>query len=213
MFSATFNTMFGFIGIFYGVLLPLVLIQLMALLFIPTLLKDKVEVVEAGKAVYCVLLQGLGLILLTAGGIPTVYSVLSGGMLYDRQYLALLFVFAVGGLLFLWHDHLIRSVDKAARAVPQAILFFAVRFVGVAAVAFSVLSLVLSLLLRQGTLEPTWWVLHTIVFIYGTFLWWCTSFDHLGKDLFKTGPFGFVAKTSRSARLSNPFLNVIRKKR
>lgn len=213
MFSGTFNTMFGFIGVFYGLLLPLLLLQLMALLFIPALLKEKGDAMEVGKAIYCVLLQGLGLILLTAGGIPTLYSVLSGNMLYDRQYLALLLIFAVGGLLFLWHDHLIRSVDKSVRAVPQTILFFVVRFIGVGAISFSALSLVLSVLLKEETLQPNWWILHTIVFIYGTFLWWCTSFDHLGKDLFKTGPIGFVTKASRSARLSKPLLSIIRKKR
>lgn len=213
MLSETFNTMFGFIGVFYGLLLPLLLLQLMALLFIPALLHTKGDVVETGKAIYCMLLEGLGLILLTAGGIPTVYSVLSGSLLFDRQYLALLLIFAVGGLLFLWHDHLMHSVDKSARAIPQAILFFAVRFIGIAAIVFSAISLVLTILLRQAPMESTWWVLHTIVFIYGTFLWWCTSFDHLGKDLFKTGPFGWVSKASRSAKLSNSFLKVIRKRR
>ncbi|MBI3336341.1 hypothetical protein HYZ98_02120 [Candidatus Peregrinibacteria bacterium] len=213
MFSATFNTMFGFIGVFYGVLLPLVLLQFLALLLIPTLLHHKGDAIEVGKAIYCLLLEGLGLILLTAGGIPTVYSVLSGSLLQDRQYLALLLIFAAGGLLFLWHDHLMHSVDKSVRALPQAILFFAVRLVGIGAIVFSILSLVLSVILHQETLEQNWWVLHTIVFIYGAFLWWCTSFDHLGKDLFKAGPFGFAGKASRSAKLSNTLLSVIRKKR
>src|SRR3989338_7794840 len=212
MFSATFNTMFGFIGVFYGVLLPLVLLQFLALLLIPTLLHHKGDAVESGKAIYCLLLEGLGLILLTAGGIPTIYSVLSGSLLQDRQYLALLLIFAVGGLLFLWHDHLMLSVDKSVRALPQAILFFGVRLIGIATIVFSILSLVLAVLLRQGALEPNWWILHTIVFIYGTFLWWCTSFDHLGKDLFKTGQFGFVGKSSRSVKLSNALSKVIQKK-
>jgi len=212
MFSATFNTMFGFIGVFYGVLLPLVLIQFLALLFIPTLLNHKGDAIEAGKAIYCIILQGLGLILLTTGSIPTVYSVLSGNLLQDRQYLALILIFAVGGFLFLWHDYLLLSVDKSVRVIPQTILFFAVRLVGIAAIVFSVLSLVLSALLQQGPLEPTWWIIHTIVFIYGTLLWWCTSFDHLGKDLFKTGPFGFVGKSSRSVKLSNALSKVIQKK-
>ena len=183
MFSPAFDTMFGFVGVFYSVVVPLIIIQLIILFFIPSLLKGGVNVMEVGKATYCYLAQAVGLILMTLGGLPTLYSVLAGNALYDTQYISLLFVFSFGGLSYLWHDHLARSVDKNARLVPSTVYFFTVRFIGHLIVLFASLSLLLKLMLAPN-LAPGWWVMHTVVFVYGVLLWWCTSFDHLGKDLF-----------------------------
>lgn len=185
MFSIALNTMFNVIGIFYGLVMPLLVLHIFALFFIPSLLKEGTSnVTEIGKAAYCYLAELLGLLLLTIGGLPTMYSVLAGRPLSDAKYVALLLIFAVGGLIYLWHDSLVESVNASARKVPSALFFFTVKLIGFLAVTFSALSLLLTIILQQGPLPQDWWVMHTVVFIYGVLIWWCTSFDEGGRDLF-----------------------------
>ncbi|OGJ56803.1 hypothetical protein A2635_04410 [Candidatus Peribacteria bacterium RIFCSPHIGHO2_01_FULL_51_9] len=174
MIESPFLSMFDLVGLFYGVLVPLVIIQLVILFLIPSLIKGNAKTEEIGKAIYCFLSEGLGLILMTVGGLPTLYSVLAQSPLHDTQYVALLLVFATGGLTYLWHDHVLKSVSATARCVPHTIYFFAIKFLSHAMVLFAALSLLLKATLVESDFEPHWWVMHTIVLLYGLILWWCT---------------------------------------
>lgn len=174
MTESPFLNMFDLVGLFYGVLIPIIVVQLVILFLIPSVIKSNAKTEEIGKAVYCFLSEGLGLILMTIGGIPTLYSVLAQSPLHDTQYIALLLVFAVGGFTYLWHDHLLKNVSVAARAVPYTIYFSAIKFLSLAMVLFATLSLLLKVTLIEESLEPHWWIMHTIVLFYGLILWWCT---------------------------------------
>ena len=174
MTESPFLNMFDLSGLFYGVLVPLVVVQLVILFIIPSVIKSNAKVEEIGKATYCFLSEGLGLILMTVGGIPTLYSVLAQSPLHDTQYIALLLVFASGGFTYLWHDYVLKSVSTAARAIPHTIYFFTIKFLSHAIVLFSSLSLLLKATLTESDFEPHWWIMHAIMLLYGLILWWCT---------------------------------------
>jgi hypothetical protein len=206
MFDSAFDVMFHFIGVFYGIIIPLAVVHLIVIFFLPSLLKNNtLDMTDLGKAVYCYLTKLVGLILLTLGGFPTIYSVLSGQPLSDFQYIALLVIFGVGGFLFLLHDMFVQSVPKAARDVPHAIFFFSVKFIGMLTVVFSALSLALTSILQQGALGQGWWILHTLTFAYGLILWWCTSFDESGKDLFSKSGASPVSLVTKNIVTIKPF--------
>ena len=130
MFEAP-SVFFSMVGIVYGLILPLVILHLIAVLFIPVMVSGTgAKVVGSGRAIYCYLLQALGVLLMTLGGLPAVYGVLAREPYDSSTYLALLIVFSAGGLTFLWHDHLVRTVDSASRSVPHAIYFFTFKVIG-----------------------------------------------------------------------------------
>ena len=114
----------------YGVLVPLVLVQLFALLFIPSMLAAPAKARAVGDAIHCYCIQSFGIMLMTAGSLPTVYSVLAGISYTGGTYFGLLLIFAAGGGLFLWQDQRASSLDPAARAVPGSIFLLTFRILG-----------------------------------------------------------------------------------
>ena len=69
MFEAP-SALFSMTGIVYGLVLPLLVLHVIAMLFIPGLAASGVKVMGLGKAIYCFLLQALGILLMTLGGLP-----------------------------------------------------------------------------------------------------------------------------------------------
>jgi len=175
MVTAPLSMLFGSIGVFYGILLPVLVVQIMALFFMPCLLNRAGKPEEIGKAVFCYMVQGFGIVLMALGGLPTIFSVLARQSLPTATYAGLLFVFAAGGLAFLWHDYLARGLDPAARAVPAAICHYSWRFVGFVLTVLSTLSMVLRMLLGSTLLYEGWWVMHTVVLLFGLILLWATA--------------------------------------
>ncbi|MBI3331769.1 hypothetical protein HYZ99_02305 [Candidatus Peregrinibacteria bacterium] len=183
MFDAP-SSLFGVVGVFYGLLLPLVILHIITLLFIPSVvLGGGGKVMSVGKAIYCYLLQAVGILLMTLGGLPAIYGVLARQPYESTTYLALLIVFASGGLTFLWHDHMARGIEGGARAVPHAIYLFTFKVMGYIMTLLSAMSLLLTLLL--GTQAPTvdWWVMPTILLLYGLLLSWCTRSEDKGPSV------------------------------
>lgn len=157
-------------GLFYVLFLPLMAIQLFALLAIPGMLKPGVRASEVGKALLAFSAQTVGILLMTVGGLPTAYTVLASQPLSSGTYTALLFIFAIGGLTYLWHDAALRHIDPAAKSVPQMIFGCAWKFVGLLIVLCSLLSLLLRLALEAGSLSPGWWIMHLTFIVYGLIL-------------------------------------------
>lgn len=188
MTESPFLSMFDLVGLFYGVVVPLIVVQLIILFLIPSILKGNAKTEEIGKAIYCFLSEGLGLILMTVGGVPTLYSVLAQSPLQDTQYIALLLVFATGGFTYLWHDHFLKSISAPARSVPHTIYFFTIKFLSHAMVLFASLSLLLKATLVESDFEPHWWVMHTVILLYGIILWWCTRSNLESPSSFRSTP-------------------------
>lgn len=174
MFEAP-SALFSMVGVVYGLVVPLVILHLVAMLFIPVMVSGTgAKVMSSGRAIYCYLLQALGILLMTIGGLPAVYGVLAREPYDSSTYLALLIVFSAGGLTFLWHDHLAHTVDSASRSVPHAIYFFTFKVIGYLLTLLSAVSLLLTMLL--GTQDPrgNWWVMPVLLLFYGLLLSWCT---------------------------------------
>lgn len=160
----------------YLFVLPVILGQVLALLFVPSMLKSGAQTQAIGRAVYSYIGQSVGILLMAAAALPTFYAVLARDAYPNSVYIAFLFVFAFGGMTFLWHDYLSSTVDPTSRQVPFLIHFYTWKLVGLLLLLFSSLSLVLQVVFVQGGLEQAVsWELHLVSMIFGLALCWCTA--------------------------------------
>ncbi len=161
-----------------GAVLPLSVAALILLLFIPSMLSTGAKAAGVGKAIYCYGMQGFGIFLMSAGGLPAIFGVTQklfvGTESYTTEtYLALLMLFATGGLLFLWHEQAAEKIDTASSAVPAVLFWYTFKAVGLVISVFAALSTLLTMLLLRP-LPPEWWVQPVVLFVYGLLLSWCT---------------------------------------
>lgn len=196
----------------YGIVLPLVLVQLLALLFIPSMLAAPTKARAVGEAIHCYCIQSFGVMLMTVGSLPTVYSVLAGISYTGGTYFGLLLIFAAGGGLFLWQDQRASRLDSAARAVPAAIFFLTFRILGQVTLVLALLSFLLSITMGSTDLVG-WWVMPVLMACYGGLVAWCTK-----------GPVSWASTTqsvgsllpsvsSRTAKAQTPMKSASAKKR
>jgi hypothetical protein len=178
-------TVFGAAGLFYAVLIPLVFVQVMALVFIPSMMSSGAKALHVGKAIFCYAMQGLGVVLMSISGLPAVYSVLIGAPLMGNIYLGLLIIFAIGGFLFLRFEHKASNIDDASRLVPYALFFYTVKFVGAVLVVGSLLSLTFSMLTLGNLMLPDFWIIPTLFLLYGMLLSACTKWPRLHPQNFQ----------------------------
>lgn len=153
------------------VLVPLGVVLLLGILFIPSMLTAGAKARSVAKALYCYLMQGVGIILMSIGVLPTLYSVFGGVGFSGNSYLSLLVVFGAGGAFYLWHEQMAHTLDLPSRAVPAAIYSTSLLIIGKMLALVSVLSLALSFLLREGGAEG-WWVHAVTMLLYGLALEW-----------------------------------------
>lgn len=167
-------------GIFLALTLPIIVLQLIALLMLPGLLRSGTSPMDVGRATFAYLAQSFGVLLLTAGGLPIAYALLASEPLSSAMWTGLLLIFAVGGILFLAHDSHVSVIDPASRAVPAAIFFFTWKLLGLVITLLTAVSFVLRLILMGGDPDPRWWVMHIVVLLYGLILSW---FTHLPSEV------------------------------
>ena len=164
------SLLFSSTGLFYLFLIPLLALQLFGLLAVAALVRPGIRIADTGKAIFSYSCQTLGILLMSIGGIPTLYSVLASQPLSSPTYTALLFLFAVGGITFLWHDDHLNRMDAAGRAIPRMIFGCAWKFIGFLIVLLSLLSFMLRLTLQGTSLPEGWWVMHLALLLYGVIL-------------------------------------------
>lgn len=179
--------------------LPLAIAGGFLLLFIASLLAPGAKPAGVGKAVYCYSMQAFGIFLMSAGGLPALYGVTEklalGIETYSTEtYLALLLLFAAGGLLFLWHEQLAEKIDDASGAVCAVLFWFTFKAVGLVLALFSGLSLLLTMLLVRP-LPAEWWVEPLILLFYGLLLSWCTRMPREEIQGFKSSPMMTVTRS------------------
>jgi len=203
-----FVTIFELVGMFYSLVLPLLLLFIMTLIFIASMQQPGAKAKQVGEAIYSYLMQTVGVILMTIGALPTIYSVLSGRGYSSITYLGLLMVFSIGGVIFLWHDHHEQAIDTASKAVPGAIYFYMFKILGHLLTIFAGLSLLLTIIFSGGG-DPEWWMTPMIMLFYGLLLCWCTTEDSVGQtSMFKTIPM-----SNRAAAAKNKAPKAMKKKR
>lgn len=161
----------GLLSVLLGVLF---LLLIFSLILATSLTREAAKPQAVGEAVYCYLVQSVGIVLMSIGAVPTLYSVFSRTPLQSLTYAALLFVFSIGGLIFLWHDYLVHRLPLPSRTVPEAIYLSMWKFIGFTLLVFSLLSIILNILLRGPMPAPSL-ALHSILALYGLVLWWSTQ--------------------------------------
>ena len=174
--------------------MPVLLLQLFAMLLLPSLLKPGISAHQAGRAIFSYLMQMLGIILMTVSGLPALYSVLAGQGFSSLAYTGLLLVFATGGLVFLWMDGIIRMIDVHSKAIPETMFFFTWKATGLLSLLYGILTLVINITL-QPLILPSWWIIPVITIGYGIILSWFTM-DIAPSSMtgFMTMPMARVAK-------------------
>jgi len=148
--------------------------QIFALLLLPALLPQGARPAGAAKALYCYLMQTLGIFLMTGAGLPALYAVLMELPFDARTFILLLITFALGGILFLRHDSAVQSVDTASRAVPRVLFQYTFRILGFGSALVALYSILLTLLFMQQPLPDRWFVFPAILLGYGLLLLRCT---------------------------------------
>ncbi|MDP6561623.1 MAG: hypothetical protein QF793_01730 [Candidatus Peribacteraceae bacterium] len=167
------TTIFGFIGSFYGLVLPLLTIFFLTVLFLASMSVPGAKPRHVGDAIYTFLMHGVSVLLMTIGALPTVFSVFAGVAYTGRTYIALLLVFACGGLLFLMQDQAVRGLDSASKAVAEAVYMTTLKIIGNMLALLSAISIFLSIVL--ASFQTGWWVTPFVLLLYGMLLSWCTK--------------------------------------
>jgi len=184
--ASLLSTMFSFVSVFYGLMVPMLLLQSLALIFIPSMMKSGAEPFQVGKAIFSYLMESLGILLMTVGALPTVISVLAGVELAGTTYFTLLVIFAAGGILFLWHDNNVREIDEASRSVPGAIFTYMFKIIGFVIVLLWILS-IFTTLMKGIPSETGWWIMPFVMIVYGSLLTFCSrSESGASQSVFKS---------------------------
>jgi hypothetical protein len=176
--SLLFDTRFLLTEALVGVLV----IMLFTLLMIPSILKTGTRTEEVARATYGYIAQTIGIFLMTVSGLPAFYSAFGAETYSSGAYAGLLTIFAVGGLLFLWQDSVIRRIDPASRALPQLIFLYVWKLIGLLAILAAGLSATFFLFDNTQPLQPGWWMLYAGLFLYGVLISWLT-FERPAKPL------------------------------
>lgn len=167
------TTIFGFIGSFYGLVVPLLTLFFLTVLFMASLQVPGAKPKQVSEAMYSYIMHAVSVLLMTIGALPTVFSVFASVAYTGRTYIALLLVFACGGLLFLMQDQEVRKLDSASKAVIEAVYMTTLKVIGNLMALLSAISIFLSIVLAST--QAGWWVTPFVLLLYGLLLSWCTK--------------------------------------
>lgn len=143
MFPSSLDGIFQNVNLPYGAMLPAGIVALLSLVALAGIMRGG-NAWDVAYATYCYFAQAVGVILMVTGSVPVLLAVLAGQLLGNDTYVGLLFVFALGGLLFLWHDVKLRHIEMSAKAVPGALFFFTWKLVGLMVGSYALLTLAMT---------------------------------------------------------------------
>lgn len=161
------------------ILLPIAILQVLLLILLPAMHAPGARAAGILKATYSYAMQGVGIILMTAGALPALRGVLeklfTGFEEFSAQaYMALLLMFIAGGATFLWHERMAEKIEDASQRVPALLFWYTFKTIGFLLVLFSLASIIFTMLLEPYDLDITWWMTPTVLLAYGLLLSWCT---------------------------------------
>lgn len=158
----------------FGLIIGVVVIQLLIFLLLAKAIGDSQNPREVGSAIFGYIMLAIGVILMSLSAITALMGLLGETTFNTEVYLSLVLVFAIGGLLYLWHDYRLREIPQKIKSVPETIYFFAIKTIGQLSLVLAILYLSLSITLTSGQPER-WWSMPLSILIYGLFLTWITS--------------------------------------
>lgn len=210
MFPSSLDALFQNVGVPYGMLLPVAVVALLALVALAGIMRGG-NPWEIAYATYCYFAEAVGVILITTGSLPVLLAVLTGQLLDSETYVGLLFVFAVGGILFLWHDAKLRGVEASAKAVPGALFFFTWKLIGLLLASFALLSLILSIVIE--TIQVQSLVMHVTVLAYGLVLSWFTQMNRTVRPSVTTRTLAAPQAPAMALKAKKPVAKAAKKKK
>jgi len=157
-------------GLLYGVGVPVIALVLLALALIPASMRGGGRPEEVVRATYAYLGQTVGILLMSSSAIPTATSILSGQPFLGLTYTGLLLTFGLGGVLFLWQDGILRSVDALSITIPRTLFLFTWKFMGLMAVVLSALAVILPATFAGQSFGGDWWAMPIVFLVYGVLL-------------------------------------------
>ncbi|MDD5026363.1 MAG: hypothetical protein PHH13_03225 [Candidatus Peribacteraceae bacterium] len=166
--------MFSNVGVFYGLIIPLMTILLLSAFFAVSFQRPGVNPKDVAQATYCYLMMASGILFMTIAALPTVTSVLAGKSYTSGTYFSLLLLFVVGGLLYLMHERHVERIDPPSSAIPYLLYFTMFKLIGTVSALLAALSLLLTITLGTET-ETGWWLMPVTILLYGLLLMWCTK--------------------------------------
>ncbi|MSR87284.1 hypothetical protein EXS70_03885 [Candidatus Peribacteria bacterium] len=184
-------TTFSAASLFTFIPLPIAIMMMMSVVLIPCLMAPGMKVGSCMKAIYCYMMQAIGVAMMSAGALPAVYGVLEKFSTGDERfsaemYLALLILFSMGGVTYLLHEQVAEKIDDASRRVPALLFWYSFKVIGTLITLVSVLSFLLTMLLFRP-LEGSWWLSTIVMLLYGLLLAFCTRWPQSSSS-FRTAP-------------------------
>src|SRR5690606_17325184 len=122
--------MFSFMQSVFGLVAGVVVAEILALLLLARTIADTKNPDEAGKAVFGYTMLTVGVALMSISSVPTLIAVFGDAGFTVEVYFGLVLIFAVGGLLYLWHDYRLRELSTDAVRIPRLVYHFAMKAAG-----------------------------------------------------------------------------------
>lgn len=213
MFPSSLDGVFQNINLPYGMMLPVGVCAMLSLVALAGIMRGG-NAWDVAYATYCYFAQAVGIILIATGSVPVLLAVISNQLLENDVYVGLLFVFALGGILFLWHDAKLRHIDSASKAVPGALFFFTWKLIGLMITSYSLLTFVVMTFMyatQEGAQFPTQnaYVLGTML-VFGLGLSWFTQVNGSARTI-TTRAIPFVPSMALKAK--KPIAKAAKKKK
>lgn len=197
------------IGMFYSVTVPCLLILLLALILLASASTPGAKAGHVARAAFHYILQGIGIVLMTVGAIPTLTSVLGGPPYPGRVYMSLLWVFLVGGALFLWNEQGTQKIDHASVAVVHALFVTTVKMIGYIVALFSGLAILIQTAL--GVYPAHWWVSPVVLLLYGVLLFWSAKESEAADPSFQSSPLHAAHKQTKKAKKAHGWFGFLKR--
>lgn len=192
------STLFAFL------LFPTAVMFVMSIALIPCLLSPGIRIGSAIKALYCYIMQTIGVAMMTAGALPAIYGVLdkfsAGADRFSAEvYLTLVIFFSIGGVIFLWHEQMTGHVDDESRMVPALLFWYTFKAIGNVVILIGLSSFTFMMLLTKS-LDGSWWIIPVIAVLYGLLLSWCTKTSSVPSGDFSLVPLRGAKATAAGKR-------------
>jgi hypothetical protein len=126
------------------------------------------------KGVAYFVIQAIATGLLTIGALPPFIAVISAQQMQPEWYVAFLFTFISGGLLFVWVDNHIRNLPSESYSYVQTMFYNCLYITGLLSVTLSLISIGVATIYQQLQL-PGFWAIPATLVAYGFLLCWLVT--------------------------------------